>query len=420
MTITSVAVLFSPWVNAKYVSVDLFAAAGESDNALKTTTNPISEKQNRYTASIQGDWDAQWVGANVQYTAYQETFADNSQEDANYLQGDSGLKFGNTNHLFNLDLRHSRRTLLKEVSDTPLTTNQEEREIFSVVPSIRMDIGASDELIALGDFSRTRYLESELQDSDRNTYGLDYLHNFSAVSRFNLGFKQAVAEFIYFPETDYTLNTATLVYSVSLRKLSYSLGVGSDQTKPELGKEHTSPRYEANLGYKTGANQIGMYINQAITDTSFGQGMQLGISDVPGVDAATNQSGIIERRTSGADWTSKALCARCNFSLGITHSRDQYVNSNLESTQRGATLSIGYNFSTRARLLLNHVLSDQEPVGGLQDEYRQTYSRASFRYQLFKSVSLELFHEKEKRSSDAQVQDYQENFTGLSLGYHYE
>jgi hypothetical protein len=421
MTLTPLAILLSPFAAAKSFSVDLFAATGESDNALKTSDNEISEKQNRYSASVQGEWDKQWFDANLQYLAYKESFADDSQEGENYLQGDSALKFGNDSHLLNLDLRHSRRTLLKQVADTPLTGNQEEREIFSVMPSARFDISGSDELVAYADLSRTRYLESELRDSDRNTYGIDHQHDFSAADKINLRLKQVKSEFIYFPQTDYTMNSAALVYSVSLRKLSYSLGAGQDRAKPEVGDEHSSPHYEASLNYKTGANQIRLYVDQSITDSSFGQGVDLAILDVPGVDAATDQLGIIERRTSGVDWSTTALCARCDLSLGITQSQDDYIDSESESTQRGASLTFRYNFSPRTLLLLSHSLSDQEPLTGLlTDEYRQTFSRISFRYQFLKSFSLELFHEKEKRSSDSEIQDYQENFTGLAIGYHFE
>lgn len=421
MTLTPLAILLSPLVAAKNFSVDLYAAMGESDNALKTPEDELSETQNRYSASIQGDWDKQWFDANVQYTAYRETFADDSQEGESYLQGDSALKFGNANNLFNLDFRHSRRTLLKETADTPLTTNQEEREIFSIMPSARFDITGSDELVAYADLSSTRYLESELRDSDRNTYGIDHQHDFSTADKINLGLKKVNSEFIYFPEADYELNSAVMVYSVSLRKLSYSLGAGRDQTKPEVGDEHSSPHYEASLNYKTGANQIRLYVDQSITDSSFGQGMELAIPDVFGVDAATNQISMIERRASGVNFSTTALCARCDLALGLTQFQDEYVESESESTQRGASLTFRYNFSPRALLLLSHSISDQEPlVGQVTDEYRQVYSRISFRYQFLKSFSLDLFHENEKRSSDTLSRDYQENFTGLALGYHFE
>lgn len=421
IAVAPIAIFLSPLTVAKDFSVDLLATAGESDNALKTADNEFSEKQNRYSAAVQGEWDKQWFDANIQYTAYQETFADDSQEGENYLQGDSALKFGNANNLFNLDLRHSRRTLLKQTADTPLTDNQEEREIFSVMPSARFDITGSDELVAYADLSRTRYLESELRDSDRNTYGVDHQHDFSAADKINLRLKQIESEFIYFPQADYTLNSAALVYSVSLRKLSYSFGAGQDQTKPEVGDEHSSPHYEASLNYKTGANQIHLYLDQSITDTSYGQGLTLAIPDVPGVDAATDQLGIIERRSAGIDLTTTALCARCDLTLGLSQAQDDYVDSESESTQRGASLTFRYSFSPRAILLLSHSQSDQEPVTGqLTDDYRQAFSRISFRYQFLKNCSLDIFREKEKRSSDEGTLDYQENFTGLALGYHFE
>jgi hypothetical protein len=416
-----VAIIFSPLAGAKNFTVDLSAAAGESDNALKSSTNPIDEKQNRYTASVQGVWDEQWMDADVQYSAYKETFADDSQEAQNYLQGSSALKFGNENNLFNLDLRHTRRTLLKDVGDTPLTDNQEDRDIFSVMPSARIDITGVDELVAYADLSRVRYKESELRDSDRNTFGLDHRHDFSAADKINVRIEKTESEFIYFPQADYTLNSAALVYSVTLRKLSYSLGGGGDQTKPESGDEDSTAHYEASLGYKTGASQFNIFIDQSITDTSFGQGLLPSIVDLPGVDTAGSQLSIVERRSSGITWTTAAVCVRCDLSLGFSQNRDNYIGSEQESSQRVGSLGFNYNFSPRISLLLTHNVIDQQPLTGeLLEEYRQTYSRISLRYIFLKSFSVELVREIEKRNSDAQTQGYKENFTGVVLGYHFE
>lgn len=406
---------------AKNFSVDLSAAAGSSDNALKTSEDELSEKQNRYSGSVKGDWLNRWVDASVQYTATKETFADDSQEGENYLQGDSSVKFGNSQDVFNLDLRHSRRTLLKDISQVPGTSNQEEREIYSVMPSARLDISGSDELVASVDATRTRYLESETRDSDRNSLGLDYQHDFSTVDSFNIRLKTIKSEFLNFPQADYKLNTAAVVYQVSLRKLSYSFGAGQDQVKPEIGEEYSAPHYEASLNYKTGTNQFGLFVDQSVTDSSFGQGMELEILGVPGVDAVSSNIELIKRRTSGLNFTTSSLCARCDLNLALTHSKDDYIESEDESTQKGASISFRYNFSPRALLLMTYGVNDQQPVLGLSEEsYRQAFSRVSFRYEFLRSFNLEIFTEQEKRTSDAKLQDYTENFTGLALAYHFE
>lgn len=408
------------FASAKHFSMDFSAAIGESDNALKTSENEISEKQNRYAATLRGDWVNDWLDANMQYGASKETFADDSQQGENYLQGDSQIKLGNAQSILNLDLRHSRRTLLQDVAAVPTTDNQEEREIVSVIPGANFKLTGSDSLYVFADLSRTRYLESKTRDADRNAYGVNYNHAFTAVDTLRLNIKSAESEFIYFPAANYTMNSATLVYQVTLRKLSYSIGAGKDQTKPETGETESVPHYEASLGYKSGANSFRIYLDQSMTDSSLGQGLNFAVSDIPGVDAASTEIGLIKRRGGGIDLSTTAVCVRCDLTIALTNSKDIYTATNAESTQKGATASLRYTFSPQALLLLSHGISDQEPLSGqLIDEYRQSFTRVAFQYRFLTDLSLEIFTEKEERS-DSAVQDYTENFTGLSLAYHFE
>jgi hypothetical protein len=409
------------FANAKHFSMDLSAAMGESDNALKTSENQISEKQNRYLATLRGDWVNDWLDANMQYGASKETFADDSQQGESYLQGDSQIKLGNAQSILNLDLRHSRRTLLQDVADVPTTDNQEEREIVSVMPSANFKLTGSDGLMLFADLSRTRYLETKARDADRNTYGANYNHAFTAVDSLRLSVKNAESEFIYFPAANYTMNSASLVYQVNLRKLSYSLGAGKDQTELESGEEESVPHYEASLNYKSGANSFRVYLDQSMTDSSLGQGLNFAVSDIPAVDAAATDVGLIKRRGGGIDLSTTAVCVRCELTLAFMRTKDIYMASAAESTQQGVTANLRYTFSPQALLLLSHSISDQEPLSGqLVDEYRQSLTRIAFQYRFLTNISLEIFTEKEERSSDSAVQDYTENFTGLSLAYHFE
>ena len=420
-TLSLLVVCLSPGLNAKDFSVDLLAAVGQSDNALKQKENEIEEQQNRYTLSVEGLWNKSWVDASVQYTAYKETFSDDSQNGENYIQGDSAIKFMNSTDVFQLDLRHSRRNLLKEVGATPLAVNQEERDIFSIMPGVKIDLTASGEMHIFADQTRTRYLASELRNSTRESYGLDYLHDFSTTDKLGLHVKRTESEFIYFPEVDYILESAALVYSVNLRQLSYSIGAGRDVSKPEVGEEFSSPHFEASIQYSSGLNQLGLYFDRSVTDSSYGQGMEFIISDLAGIDTVAGQLELIERKASGVDFVSTAICSRCNLILGVNYAKDKYLESHEEASRLGGSLSFSYRMSVRHQLMLNHSISDQKPLE-LQSigNYRQALSRISFRYQPLRNINLDIFAEQERRTSDTQVQDYTENFFGLAIGYHFE
>ncbi len=417
-----VVMLVSPMVMAKNFSLDLSAAVGESDNAFKTLHDEETEIQNRYSASVQGDWASDWAKLNLQYSGYQETFEDDSQEGENFLQGDSALSFGSSTSLLSLDLRHSRRTLLKEVEDKPFADNQEEREMLSATPRFRLDLSAGNELVAYADISQTRYLETKLRDSDRTTYGADLVHDFSAVDSLRLELKKMESDFIYFQQSDYSQQTATLIYEASLRNLSYSFGAGQQTIEPELGEKTDDDHYQASLNYKMGEQSININYDRSVTDSSFGQGFDLGIADLPLVDSSSTQIGLIQRESSGVNFQTASICARCSLTLGYSESDDHYYASDTDTTQRSISANFSYLFSNRLSLLVTHARSDQEPLAAdnFSFEYKQDFSRALLRYVMISSLSLDIFYEREKRSSDVESQNYVENFTGLAVTYHFE
>lgn len=415
-------IFISPLCMGKNFSIDLAAATGESDNALKTRDNEVSEQQSRYAASLQGNWEGEWARANLQYSGSRETFADDSQEGENYLQGDSFVRFGSSQSMFNLDMRHSRRTLLKEVEDKPLGGNQDEREIFSVTPSLGFALGAKNEVALFAEHSRTRYLETEVRDSDRKTYGVDLLHEISSTDKLRLELSKTESDFVYFQNLDYALETAALIYEVNLRKLSYSLGVGQQKIKPAADEESTNDHYQASVGYKSGANGIRVFYDRSVTDTSFGGGFDLGLSMTPGVDAAANEVSLIDRSSSGVDFQTMAICNRCTVVMGYSEADDHYLASGLDANRRTLSLEFNYAFSNRLNLSLAHAINDQEPVtsNALGDEYKQLFSRLVLGYKFMRNFGLEIFTEREQRRSDSPSQEYTENFTGLSLIYHFE
>lgn len=417
-----VVMLVSPMVMAKNFSLDLSAAVGESDNAFKTLHDEETEIQNRYSASVQGDWASDWAKLNLQYSGYQETFEDDSQEGENFLQGDSALSFGSSTSLLSLDLRHSRRTLLKEVEDKPFADNQEEREILSATPRFRLDLSAGNELVAYADISQTRYLETQLRDSDRTTYGADLRHGFSNVDSMRLELKKMEADFIYFQQSDYSQQTATLIYEAGLRNLSYSLGAGQQTIEPEFAEKTDDDHYQASINYKMGEHTIGVSYDRSVTDSSFGQGFDLGVADVPLVDSSSSQVGLIQRESTGVNFQTNGICVRCSLTLGYSESDDHYLATDTDTTQRSINANFTYLFSNRLSLLLVHGRSDQEPLAtdSFSSEYKQDFSRVLFRYGFMSSLNLDIFYEREKRSSEIELQNYVENFTGLALTYHFE
>ncbi|MFB2351325.1 hypothetical protein, partial [Priestia megaterium] len=79
-------------------------------------------------------------------------YAEQSQTDDRYAEGNSNVVFGKEEDPLALELNHSRRILLITPDAVTLAENEQEREMISVLPEIRARIFKADRLFLSGEF----------------------------------------------------------------------------------------------------------------------------------------------------------------------------------------------------------------------------------------------------------------------------
>ncbi|WP_331344901.1 hypothetical protein [Cellvibrio sp. UBA7661] len=409
---------------ANDIKGSLSATSLFSDNTLKTRENPIEERQDFYKVGISADYANWLVDAEAKYEWVSRQYAEQSQPDDRYAEGNSSVIFGKEEDPLALELNHSRRILLITPDAVALAQNEQEREVISVLPEIRARVFAADRLFLSGEFMQVSFPDNELQDSQRDGAAFGWLHPLSAVSLLRLNARQQKISFEHFPAADYAFSSAMLAYGVELRKLKYGLELGYNQSKPEEGDKEGAPSYLLSISYLGGFNQFDLSASRVLTDTSLGNGNLEGVSGVPSSDGLTQAVNKIDRSSASLNWQTQIICTRCQFSIGLSGVEDDYLEKDETSVSVYARGRFTYTFSSASNLSLSVVKSDVDfdSQSAIRDHELNTVS-VEYMYSFDNGLNARLGARKEERKSKEESENaygtYTENIYSIGLGYNF-
>jgi hypothetical protein len=395
------------------------AMSGQSDNATKVNAQGLSERQDEYQLSLAVNYEKPLLVAEADYLASERHFAKESQDDKSYVDGKSSLYFGNMTLPADLLIKHSRRILLQEPDQLQLTNNLDERDITSIIPTLRASLGEVDILSLSADYTDVHYAKNELRDSSRSGGSLRWMHWFSNVDTLQLVGQRIDIEFDAQPQADYTYQNTFLAYTTNLRALTYSLQAGYNHSENEIQGEFDAPSYAVNMEYEKGTHKLNLLVTQQITDSSLGDGNSNSVDTIPGSDGA-KQIQRLERMLVETRWTSSVLCVRCSIYLMFRNMDDDYITINESATQTTAGMGFSYQFSRAMQLALgaeNSRRKFEENI--ISNSYEVNRVRMNVTYKVSNHLQVEMIGWQEDREKSEAREGYTENYIGMSLAYHF-
>ena len=409
-------------VYANQISGSVSADSLLSDNTRKQTNDPIEERQNIYQAGLSADYSNWLIDLEANYQWFEHQYAENTQSDENYGDGNSRLVIGKKEDPISLDLSHSRHMLLSTPDAVGLIENQEEREILSARPEVRKRVFNADLLTLGGQLTRVKFPDDELQNSKRNGVVLGWVHPLSQVSVLQAVAQQQEISFDYSPLADYTSTSSMLAYGVELRKLKYGLKFGYNESDPETGDKYSAPTYELSAAYESGFNQFTFSANRSLTDSSFGNGNLDNAGLIPDSDGLSTEIDRIDRINLALNWDTQALCGRCVFSAGVTAVDDDYLEKDEQSLSLYTQTRFSYAFSSAASIALAVTRSDIDFDNEIvATDYTLSYISLEYGYQFSSGVNVRLTARREDRDTESLLGAgaYEETTYGAGLGYNF-
>ena len=407
---------------ANDIKGSLSATSMFSDNSLKTAAEPVEERQDLYRLGLSADYANWLVAAEANYNWVSHQYAEESQPNDRYAEGSSSVLFGKQEDPVSLELSHSQRILLITPDAVALTQNQQERVMMSALPQIRTRIFAADRLTLAGQFVQVSFPDDDLQDSQREGLSFSWLRPLSAASFLQLNTQQQKISFEHFPIADYTYSGAMMVYGVKLRKLKYELEIGYNQSEPESGEEQGAPSYKLSAIYLSGFNQFDASASRAITDTSFGSGNLDTNIGLPGSDGSSPAVERMDRTSAELNWQTQVICARCQFSTGVSAVEDDYLEKDEKSLSFYTRARFSYSFSNAASLSLSAARADVDfDNQEIARDYELNTVSIDYVYNFVNDVSVRLAARNEDRTAVNESEDgtYDENIYSIGLGYNF-
>jgi len=400
------------------VNVDLRADFKFTDNARRQEVNPIDERQDQYEASVAGNYTNEWALLNADYSLTEHTFEKGTQRDRGFLEGETELNLGSPYQPYSLALSHSRRSLYNSPDTIELVSNRDEREIISAHPMAKWKLNDADRLILSANFSNVSYRMDDTKDSTVKGATLAWELNLSKADTLVFSAQQNEINFDSAPDLDYKRQSISGRYAVKLRDLDYSISLGANRVKTETGEgEIARPSFDILASYVNGFDTFKFVASRKITDTSMGNGNQMGVG------AGANPAGgegvdIIDYSNAELAWVTTAVCERCRVNLNAFGIKQDYQKTPQSHTERGIGAGFDYHFSKAltADVQLSRSKRVFEP-GSNHNDYEMTRASVELSYRFQNDLEVKLYREQQKRDANVFTDTYNEHITGLALSY---
>lgn len=388
----------------------------QSDNARKSEQNPIEERQDDFTASMNASWRGNWSSIEADYHYLYKNYSKDSQVDRNTLEGSAELQMGFEDDPVSLAIRHSNQAQYNTPEDVEISDNLDEKQILGAEPILRLFPSTVDTLAVTGSYEDVSYRYNDIRDSERAGASAFWSRRLSRTDYMQLTAGTIDVEYPNSPNSNYKKDYAHITYGAQLRTLSYSVLAGVNRASfADNSEDQQSPTYRGTLNYISALHQLSLSASQEFTDSSYGSGGNSGLvpgdpSDGVGVDQ-------IERRVFGLDWRTSALCKLCEGKLFVQLRDDNYRRLDEDSVERAAGLTFSYRISEASTASGTYTLRREDFDSESKSDLDRENLGLSLTYKFSSDLSTSLFYTFESRQYVDDGSSYDENVVGISMNY---
>ncbi|MGD8175235.1 hypothetical protein [Marinimicrobium sp. ARAG 43.8] len=391
-----------------------------SDNANRSDSDPLSERQDEVELQLGGQYSNRWLNVSANYRAMERRYTEGSQPDRSLLVGNSELLLGRQDQPFDLLVSHSRRTVLNAPDEIDLLRNNDERTILSALPSARWRPTDTDLLMLRGHFSDIEYRYRADRDATREGGSIVWRRDLSPVDSLSLTGQQMAVRFDAIPSADYDYRAVNVGFESTLRLLSYRVQVGVNESDSAQGENLSSPAYSLEVEWGQGPGTWEFNAQRFITDNSAGSGNRGDLDDFNPGDSLTDRIDQLERTRAEVRWTHETLCQRCRLDISAFWQSDDYRREAEDKDETGIQVAGAYDVSPRASVTLSWEVREHNfDPSTARTDYQVQRWRFRYDYRFAGGLRAGLFATFHDRQSDTGFREYDELSGGVRLGYQF-
>lgn len=403
-----------------HFSAEVNAESIFTDNALKTANDELSERQDTLSIGVNGQQTNRYNSLKLAYSADHTYFSENSQEDANTIEGDAQWILGKEFDWFNLTLEDSRRKVLRSSTATPLLSNTGERELITITPQFRLHVSPVDQIIIGASREDVQIKRVAAADAVRDTAHLIWQHNLSPTDQLLFSLNQGESTRQTSDEPDYQYQIASLGYQARLSHLGYGINLGYQKTQTKGQADFDKPNYQINLSYDKNGHSISFEASSAVTDTLFGDGNGNSLDNTLTQDSLSQAYDLVKLSQASLSWASPSLWRGLRLNAQTQYSSHDYYTLAEDYTEQAVALSLNYNFAVHTRGTLQLERGDSSfDQTLLNSDYQEDNILLRVSHEFARDLSADFLLRTIKRHSDGAGNEYSERRVGVSVRYQF-
>jgi hypothetical protein len=386
------------------------------DNSRKTSDNEESDYETFVDGALGlGHEGESWL-LELDYRARYTEYDQNTQDDSTKLDGDTKIRYEQIDKALFWNFTNSIQNIKSDKQSQDIGENRENRSITRFYPELFMNLSKLDDLKATVSYTRVDYQDTSGQDSERVGGEATWAHKLSTTDAFGL---QVVYDNVTFDNSlsDYEYLSARVGYQAVLARLNYDLAVGYNDVRRDEFEDADGLYIKADFIYDNDISQWQLSLLRDLTDTSI-ENANDRTTDLGDAGNAGDAVDIYETRSVQLEFTTVAVCERCNLKFSVYYEDEDYQILPDDNQELGAVVGFGYRLSRLSSINLNARFQDfsfDNNVAG--EDYTVQRYNVNYDRTIFRDFTLGAFFSFEKRDSDRKVATYDAYRVGLALSY---
>jgi hypothetical protein len=350
------------------IGVELDVRAVENADLQPDSADNISEVQYVGRLMADGRLRGAWADFSTNYNWEHRNYSERDEEDQRILLGRSQLTLGPQHRLYYAQFSHSSQEISLDPLVEDVSTNRDNREIFTGALVGNLRPGNGNLLTLSVDATDIQFERRVENEAKRFGLGLNFNHAISPLYKLGVALSGYDLTYRYLEDSDFTYTSLALVWQAELRRLEYGIQLGTNSMETDWDKTR-SPHIQLDARYLLGAQSFSATYVQFLSDTSQGSGEVAGRRPSVGVDGRVdNEVDQFKSRQLLLAWRHTQICDGCSWSIDAGIGEEDYLNiPELSSRQMQIRTDFSYRATPNLRLGLRVSAMDfeetQDPSG---------------------------------------------------------
>lgn len=314
------------------------------DNAFRTATDRIGERQDRLGLDIAGEYDSGLNDWRFSYLVERQSFQKDSQDSVTNAIGEARYELGDDTTWYSFEAAHVVDQVLQSPDSDVTTSTIGDQQLLELRPSIRTRPDRPTSIYLTGIYRKVEYEVADRPDATDRGGEVGLVRLLSPRAQLGASFTQSDISIDDPGVDDFRNETASIYYSGESRKLDYRIEGGYQRLESlDSDFEDSAITYGLRLEYEHQGSTIVSTLSKSLTNTAFAQSVSDGATGAV-VVAEGDADDIIEALDAQMRWSTRSVCGRCQLGLELQY---QDVNYNKQDALDFEIVSGAFIFDYR-------------------------------------------------------------------------